>query len=72
MAARKNGIPPQFKTARPLYRIHELVKTDLPVLVVEGEKCADVEVPGWFVVTWCGGSSTWTTPTGRRCPRAGS
>ena len=34
------------RRVKPLYRLSELLKTDLPILVVEGEKCADVEVPG--------------------------
>ena len=55
---------------RPLYRLHELVKSDLPVLIVEGEKCADVEVPGYFVTTWSGGSggvllTDWSALDGR-------
>jgi hypothetical protein len=54
----KNGMPPQLKNGRPLYRLHELVKTDLPILIVEGEKCADVAVEGYFVTTWCGGASS--------------
>lgn len=67
----KNGIPPQYRHGRPIYRLHELVKTDLPILIVEGEKCADVEVPGWFSTTWCGGSSStaqtdWACLSGRR------
>ncbi|MBW8003125.1 MAG: hypothetical protein FVQ80_14080 [Planctomycetes bacterium] len=45
-----------LKTGRPLYRLHELVKSDLPVLVVEGERCADIKVPGYILTTWAGGS----------------
>ena len=43
---------------RPLYGLDRLAShPTLPVLVVEGEKCADVAVPGYVVVTWPGGSS---------------
>lgn len=41
---------------RPIFRLHELIASDLPVLVVEGEKCASVEVPGFIVTTWRGGT----------------
>jgi hypothetical protein len=45
---------------RPLYRLPELL-TDRakPVLVVEGEKCADAAapmLPGYIVTTWAGGA----------------
>lgn len=43
---------------RPILHLPEmLAEPSLPVLVVEGEKCAQVEVPGYVVVTWAGGSS---------------
>ncbi len=45
-----------YKTGRPLYRLHELIKSDLPVLAVEGEPCADVKVPGYMLTTSSGGS----------------
>lgn len=42
---------------RPIYRIDELPAPDsCRVLVVEGEKCADVQVAGYFVTTWIGGT----------------
>lgn len=42
---------------RPIYRIDELPAPDsCRVLVVEGEKCADVQVSGYFVTTWIGGT----------------
>jgi hypothetical protein len=49
----------------PLYGVEKLAGNDLPVLVVEGEKCARVEVPGFVVVSWLGGTanmakSSWT------------
>jgi len=46
-----------YKDDRPLYRLHEVLKSKLPVLVVEGEKCADVPVDGFIVTTWPSGSS---------------
>jgi len=49
-----------YKDDRPLYRLHELAKSKLPVLVVEGEKCACVEVQGYVVTTWPSGSSAVT------------
>jgi len=48
------------KDDRPLYRLHELLASELPVLVVEGEKCADVVVEGYVLTTWAGGSSAVT------------
>jgi putative DNA primase/helicase len=48
-----------LETGRPLYKLDQLVKADkgVPVLVVEGEKCASIDVPGFLVVCWSGGSS---------------
>ncbi|MGA2614188.1 MAG: AAA family ATPase [Spirochaetia bacterium] len=43
---------------RPLFQLPELLVTDSPVLVVEGEKCATVPVPEgfpFFITTWSGG-----------------
>jgi putative DNA primase/helicase len=44
---------------RPLYGLDRLAaRPDAPVVVVEGEKCADAAVtlcPNHVVVTWCGG-----------------
>jgi len=45
---------------RPVLHLPELLACTLPVLVVEGEKCAGIEVPGYIVVTWAGGSSAVT------------
>jgi putative DNA primase/helicase len=49
------GNPPKLDK-KPLYRLPELLKSSDPVLLVEGEKCASVEVPGYFVTTWSGGA----------------
>lgn len=48
-----------MSAGRPLYRLHELSgdSGQLPVLIVEGEKCASVKVPGFIVTTWSGGAS---------------
>lgn len=39
----------------PLYGVEKLSGNDLPVLIVEGEKCGRVEVPGFVVLSWLGG-----------------
>ncbi|HET6499036.1 MAG TPA: hypothetical protein VFH17_08310 [Coriobacteriia bacterium] len=50
-----------YESDRPLYGLDRLAaQPDLPVLVVEGEKCGDVPVPGYVVVTWASGSSAVT------------
>lgn len=48
--------PPPKIDNRPLYRLPELLRSTEPVLLVEGEKCASVQVPGYFVTTWAGGA----------------
>ena len=53
----KTGNP--LKSARPLYKLHELIPTDKPVLLVEGEKCAEIEVEGYFTTTWAQGCASW-------------
>jgi energy-coupling factor transporter ATP-binding protein EcfA2 len=45
-----------LKSKKPLFGIHK-VKTGDKILVVEGEKCASVKVPGYSVVTWMGGAT---------------
>lgn len=58
-------------TGRPLYGLDRLAKNpDSPVLVVEGEKCADIEIPGYVVITWPSGSAAvtkadWSPLSGR-------
>lgn len=60
---------------RPLYNLDRLASyPDLPVLVVEGEKCAEAAQRAMretIVTTWCGGTShvkyaDWTILRGRR------
>lgn len=48
-----------FADGRPLYNLPALLASpELPVLVVEGEKCASVPVPGYVVTTWSAGASS--------------
>lgn len=59
-----------LKTGRHLYNVDALADAAAPVLIVEGEKCADIKIPGFVVVTWCGGSKAvhktdWTPLEGR-------
>ncbi|OZI61568.1 VapE domain-containing protein [Bordetella genomosp. 11] len=63
-----------FQEPRPLYGLHRM-RLDYPVLVVEGEKCADrafEHLSQWFdVVSWPGGGkavdkANWAPLTGRR------
>lgn len=45
------------KENRPLYNLHKIEKTPrLPILIVEGEKCADTSVDGFILTTWPGGA----------------
>ncbi|PKL40777.1 MAG: hypothetical protein CVV44_03985 [Spirochaetae bacterium HGW-Spirochaetae-1] len=56
----KNALPP-LPGKLPLYKIDEFgamkKKTGARFLIVEGEKCAQVMVPGWIVVSWVGGTN---------------
>jgi hypothetical protein len=57
-----------IKENRPLFNIEKL--NGLPVLVVEGEKCASVSLQGYAVVSWMGGcaqitKTDWTPLKGR-------
>ncbi|MGA2763514.1 MAG: AAA family ATPase [Spirochaetia bacterium] len=48
-----------LETGRPLFRLPEILKSNLPVLIVEGEKCATVSAPPdfpFFISTWSGGA----------------
>jgi len=64
----------EWPTPRPLYRLPDLAdRPDAPVLVVEGEKCADAAAalfPAVVVVSWSNGSKAvdlvdWSPLTGR-------
>jgi putative DNA primase/helicase len=41
---------------RPLYNIHKLPTNTTHILIVEGEKCADIKVDGFLLLTWDGGT----------------
>jgi len=44
----------------PIFGLDEIEKNpDLPVLIVEGEKCACVTVPGYITVSWVGGTNSY-------------
>lgn len=64
-----------FPEPRPLYRLDHLSRANVPVLLVEGEKCADVAADllsdDFDVVTWPGGSKAvskadWSHLVGRK------
>lgn len=61
-----------FLKPRPLYGLDRLAaQPNAPVLIVEGEKCADIDVPGWVLVSWPGGSKAvhladWSHVANRR------
>lgn len=64
-----------FSEPRPLYGLNRLTDRDVPVLVVEGEKCADaahqLAADMFDVVTWPGGSKAtskadWSALNGRK------
>ena len=58
----KLGWSQDSKWKRPPYRLHELVKTTKPIVIVEGEKAADAAqrfLPDYFVTTFYGGCGNW-------------
>lgn len=40
----------------PLYKINETIGNELPVIIVEGEKCADIKLDNYRLVTFNGGA----------------
>ena len=57
------------EAGRPLFRLPEMLNNNLPVLIVEGEKCATVSTPPdlpFFISTWSGGAGAMGRRTGRR------
>ena len=55
--ARPSGVK---RKDRVLYRLPELIKSDGPVIIVEGEKCADVLIRLGYTATTCAfGSDAW-------------
>lgn len=52
-----SGLPDMVRIP---YNLDKLLENpDSPVLVVEGEKCAQVQVEGWISTTWPGGTNSW-------------
>jgi len=41
----------------PPYGIEKINDNDLPILIVEGEKCGRQKVPGYNVISWIGGTA---------------
>lgn len=63
-----------YPKPRPVYRLHELASAPtIPVLIVEGEKCADAAasvLTGYAITSWSGGARSvgtvdWTALRGR-------
>lgn len=52
----RSGQPPELDNRFLPYGIERTIGNDLPVLIVEGEKCGNCEVPGYAVVSWIGGT----------------
>jgi hypothetical protein len=51
-----------WKKDFPLFKLHELIKTTKPILIVEGEKTYDATqklFPNYFVTAWPSGASNW-------------
>lgn len=48
-------------SGRPLFHADQIAEAPAgtKVLLVEGESCGSVQVPGWLVVTWIGGTGQW-------------
>jgi putative DNA primase/helicase len=43
------------KIPRPLFNCHKIKSSD-KILIVEGERCAEINVPGYTLITWPGGT----------------
>ena len=64
--------PTAPRAGKPLYRLPEVLASDGPVFVVEGEKCADALAALGIAATTSGGSKTagkadWSPLAGRQC-----
>lgn len=63
-----------FPEPKPIYGINYLPLNDAPVLIVEGEKCADaarILLPNYTVISWSGGTNSidktdWSLLKGRK------
>lgn len=42
----------------PLYKINSALKNNNTIVIVEGEKCANVKIDGYNLVTWIGGCNS--------------
>lgn len=51
----KQKLPKNF-SPYPLYNINSILDNDYPVIIVEGEKCADIEIIGYNIVTFLNGA----------------
>lgn len=50
-----------FNFPRPIFNLDKIAKQDLPVLIVEGEKCAEAAsqlIPQYVTTTWTGGANS--------------
>jgi putative DNA primase/helicase len=51
-----------FNFPRPLFNLDKIANNDLPVLIVEGEKCAEaagILLPQYVATTWTGGANSF-------------
>lgn len=46
-----------FEKNRPLYNLQKLKDSELPIFIVEGEKCAYSDIANFIVITWDGGGN---------------
>jgi hypothetical protein len=49
-------MPTNFKPY-PLYGINKIIGNELPIIIVQGEKCAEVEIEDYILVTYSGGDN---------------
>jgi len=49
-----------MKDGRPLFNLHHIAEATpaTKILIVEGEKCASVKIPGWILTTWSSGCAS--------------
>jgi len=55
------GMPELFNKKRPLYNLKNIINSTSPILIVEGEKCANVSekvLKNYTVTTWHGGAGS--------------
>ena len=55
----------------PPFGIEKIKDNDLPIIIVEGEKCGQCKIPGYNVLSWFGGSvkagqTDWSVLQGRK------